>query len=122
MKKIAYLLTLVFCLSLIPFSPLAAQPLVNWSGMWETDWGKLTLYQVGDKVTGNYEHDQGKVVGYVKGNILVGTWSEAPSYSAPKDAGDLKWVLAGDGKSFSGNWCYGSYNGSWNGSWEASKN
>lgn len=49
----------------------------------------MQLQQSGDQVTGNYSHDQGRIDGTAFGSQLVGTWSEAPSYSPPDDGGDL---------------------------------
>jgi len=88
-----------------------------WEGDWKTEqWGKLYLFQEGNKVTGEYEHDNGKLVGAVSGGTLTGTWSEAPSYSPPDDAGDVELTMAPGGNSFTGRWRYGS-SGDWDGTW-----
>ena len=55
----------------------------TWGGMWDTNWGPMRLQQVGDRVTGNYTHDQGRITANVVGNKLIGTWSEYPTYSPP---------------------------------------
>lgn len=78
--------------------------------------GSMDLQMSGNSVTGTYPHDQDRIQGTISGNKLIGTWSEAPSYSPPNDAGDLEFVMSDDRKSFSGNWRYGS-NGGWSGSW-----
>jgi hypothetical protein len=83
-----------------------------WNGTWETNFGQLELQQVGDFVHGTYTHDQGKIEATVSGDKLIGTWSEAPSYGAPSDAGDFEFIMSEDCKSFSGTWRYGSA-GSW---------
>ena len=90
-----------------------------WNGTWKTDWGTLVIKQSGNIVTGTYTHDNGKIKGKVYNNQVVGTWSEAPSYKAPKDAGNIKFTISADGKSFSGTWTYGS-NGS-GGKWIGTK-
>jgi hypothetical protein len=92
-----------------------------WSGSWDSDWGVMVFNQNGDQVTGTYPHDNGKIKGTVSGNTLTGTWSEAPSYNPPNDAGDVVFTLAADGKSFSGNWRYGSGTGKWDGIWDATR-
>jgi hypothetical protein len=74
------------------------------------------LQQSGDTMTGTYTHDQGRIHGTVSGSRLIGTWSEAPSYSPPNDAGDFEFTLSNDCATFSGNWRNGS-TGSWSGSW-----
>jgi ribosomal protein L13 len=81
----------------------------------------MTLAQNGDKVTGTYIHDDGKVVGTVSGNTLTGTWSESPSYNPPDDAGDFVLTLSADGKTITGNWRYGSNTGTWDGTWEGTR-
>ncbi|MBD3362865.1 hypothetical protein GF362_04040 [Candidatus Dojkabacteria bacterium] len=76
------------------------------SGTWDTDWGKMTLTQSENSVTGNYEHDQGKIEGTFDGSFASGTWSEAPSYSPPTDAGKFEWTFTGCDH-FEGKWGYG---------------
>jgi len=92
----------------------------DWSGTWETNWGTMYLTQSSGKVTGTYAHDEGKIVGYISknmiGNILAGTWSEAPTYSPPNDGGDIQWTMSSDFNSFTGYWRYGS-SGDWSGEW-----
>ena len=92
-----------------------------WTGSYDTEWGTMTLVQNGDKVTGTYIHDDGKVVGTVSGNTLTGTWSESPSYNPPDDAGDFVLTLSADGKTITGNWRYGSNTGTWDGTWEGTR-
>ena len=92
-----------------------------WTGSWDSDWGIMEFTQTGDKVTGTYTHDNGKIEGTVSGNTLTATWSESPTYKPPKDAGDVVITIAADGKSFSGNWRYGSGTGKWDGAWEAKR-
>lgn len=102
-------------------SPAATSAPTPWTGSWDSNWGVIELTQNGDKVTGTYPHDSGKISGTVSGNTMTGTWSESPSYSPPKDGGDLVLTIADDGKSFGGNWRYGSGTGKWDGEWDAKK-
>lgn len=82
----------------------------SWTGEWDTnDNGyKMYLKQTGDRVTGTYPYDEGKIEGRVVGNKLIGTWSEAPTYKPNRDAGDIEFTMSADGKSFTGKWRYGS--------------
>lgn len=101
-----------------------ASPALDWAGTWETNWGIMHLSQSAGQVTGTYEHDDGKIVGYISknlsGNILIGTWSESPSYAPPNDAGDIEWVMSPDFNSLEGNWRYGS-SGEWDGTWTGTR-
>jgi hypothetical protein len=49
--------------------------------------------------------------------MLVGTWSEEPTYSAPDDSGYFKFKMSADTNSFTGEWCKGTtgVDGTWNG-------
>ncbi len=58
-----------------------AMPYGGFSSNIDGDWncgefGTVVLEQSGDKVAGTYGED-GKIIGVVKGNRFVGTWSEA---------------------------------------------
>lgn len=90
----------------------------NWSGKWEdTVYGELIITQNGSIVTGTYPHDSGKVTATAAGNMLYGTWAEAPSYTPPNDGGDFEFVMSEDGMSFIGHSRYGSNDvwRTWNG-------
>jgi hypothetical protein len=94
----------------------------SFTGTWKTDWGLMTLTQSGSRVTGTYEHDSGRITGIVQDSVIRGTWSEAPSYAPPDDAGDVILTISSDCKSFTGNWRYGTtgaYGSSatWSGGW-----
>ena len=90
----------------------------TWEGEWDSNWGHMILTQSGSTVTGTYTHDSGRITATVSGNKLSGTWSEAPSYSPDRDAGDIEFIMSSDGKTFSGSWGYGSNlsAGTWTGS------
>lgn len=82
----------------------------SFAGDWDTSWGVVTLRVDGERVSGSYPHDGGRISGVLSagGRVLTGTWSENPSYSAPHDAGSLVFTLAPDGGSFQGLWWYGA--------------
>lgn len=112
------------CTATVTVTVNAAQAVYkNWEGTWNTNWGLMQLTQSAGKVTGSYEHDNGKIEGNISknltGDILVGTWSEEPSYTPPDDAGDLEFIMSSDLNSFTGNWRYGS-SGSWSG-WKGTR-
>jgi hypothetical protein len=76
----------------------------------------MHLTQSGSGVTGNYSYDKGKITGSLSGFTLTGKWSEAPTYSAPRDAGDIVFTLSSSCGRFDGKWRYGS-NGTWKEDW-----
>jgi hypothetical protein len=78
----------------------------DFEGDWQTTWGVLTIKMNGQRLTGTYPHDQGRIDGTVSedGTTFTGTWSEAPSYSLPNDAGPLVLRLSQDKSSFDGQW------------------
>jgi hypothetical protein len=100
----------------------------DWTGTWDTNWGTMVLTQSAGTVTGTYTHDDGKITGGISknlsGNILVGTWSEEPTYKPYRDAGDIEFIMAPDRDSFTGKWRYGfadNWNDDWDGSWVATR-
>jgi hypothetical protein len=102
-----------------------------WTGKWETTFFRYggsvhttiwDLKQVQSNVTGTYDWDDGKITckqsktsGY-----MIGTWSEAPTYQPPDDAGDLELQQSVDGNRFTGKWRYGS-SGDWVGEWNGKR-
>lgn len=121
MKRLFFnvILILALCMAGMPLGQTAMAAdlgTYSWAGEWDTNWGDMVLTQTGSKVTGSYTYDNGRIDGTVSGNVLSGTWSEAPSYAPPHDAGEVEFVMSDDGKSFTGKWRYGS-EGDW-GNWE----
>ena len=98
-----------------------AAPAFQIAGTWKTSSGTMTLQQEGNRITGEYSHDHGRIEGILDGHILTGRWSEAPSYAPPKDAGALEFEFSEDGNSFKGNWRYGFEEGRWNGGWKGTR-
>lgn len=89
-------------------------PATGWAGTWDTNWGTMVLTQTGDQVSGTYTWDSGQINGTISGNVLTGTWAEAPTYNPPDDAGDVVLTISPDGQTLSGQWRYDS-TGSWYG-------
>jgi hypothetical protein len=71
-------------------------------GTWFTDFGEMRLTQQGNKVSGTYDYDGGKLTGTVTENVLRFQWTQA---SGSKGSG--RFLLAADGKSFNGYWYRG---------------
>ena len=95
---------------------------INIAGKWQTNFGVMHLHLKDNfYVTGSYTHDSGKLRGKLIGNRLHCTWSEAPSYRPPKDAGDCLFIFSPNGRSFSGKWRYGFGTGKWDGNWSGYK-
>jgi hypothetical protein len=89
-----------------------------WEGTWASpEWGTMVLTQSGTSVSGTYTHDAGRITGSVSGNVLTGTWTEAPTRAGPKDAGPFRFTMSSDLRSWSGTWQYadGSGGGNWTG-------
>jgi len=105
-------------LVIIPLRLRAEHPA---DGVYDTNFGALTLEVRGNKVSGSYPHDAGKIEGVLEGNKLIGKWSEAPSYQPPRDAGEIEFVFPPNFKSFAGRWRYGFGGKEWGGDWHGVK-
>ncbi len=47
------------------------------SGVWDTEWGKMTLTQSqSGEVAGTYEHMKGRLKGTLKDTVLAGDWKQ----------------------------------------------
>ena len=102
-----------------------------WTGKWETTFFRYggqshkttwELKQVEINITGTYDRDNGKIncKQSKTSGLMVGTWSEAPTYKAPDDAGDIELQQSTDGNSFTGKWRYGT-SGDWVGEWNGKR-
>jgi uncharacterized Zn-binding protein involved in type VI secretion len=80
----------------------------------------MYLFQSGSGVTGNYTWDKGKLEGSLSGLTFTGRWLEAPSYSEPRDAGDVEFIFSDDCTSFKGKWRYAS-KGNWIEDWNGTR-
>ena len=83
----------------------------NASGVYETDYSKMTLQQSGNTVTGTYEHSDGRIEGTIVGNTLTGWWYQN------NGKGRIVFVFNGNFSAFSGRWSYENAEPSeaWNG-------
>ncbi len=77
---------------------------MDWTGTWETNYGKVELRQANDAVTGAYVLKQGRINGQALDDKLVGQWAEAPSYTPPNDSGEFEIRMDQSGRSFKGKW------------------
>lgn len=85
---------------------------VDFTGTWATYFGNMVLNQSGERVTGTYDNNRGRIHGEVSNRTFRGKWLEAPSYSEPADGGDIEFELSRDGLTFTGRWRTGSQ-GEW---------
>jgi hypothetical protein len=76
---------------------------LNFTGTWDSSFGKMTLKQSGKSVTGSYDYYSGEIKGEIKddGNLYF-TWTQ----KNPDKRGTGFFKLSSDGKSFSGSWDY----------------
>ncbi|NUN07786.1 MAG: hypothetical protein HUU54_01260 [Ignavibacteriaceae bacterium] len=83
----------------------------NVSGVYATDFGKMTLHQNGNSVTGTYEHSSGKIEGTLNGTTLTGRWKQS------NGSGKFIFNFKTDFSDFTGKWGYNEETptGSWNG-------
>jgi hypothetical protein len=81
-------------------SSTAFSQTISWSGVWNTNFNKMMIDQRGDRVSGTYEHSNGRIEGVVSGNKLTGTWIQS------NGKGKFVFSLSSDGKSFTGKWGY----------------
>lgn len=65
--------------SIIPASAQAGDAGFPISGKWNTDFGLAEFTESGDKVTGSYLFENGKIVGNRSGNRLTGQWTQSKS-------------------------------------------
>ncbi len=79
----------------------AAHAANTWAGVWNSDFGRLTMDAGG---AGSYEgFSPGTVSGGVDGNVNKGTWQQP---GTPPKGGTYTFTLSGDGRSFTGTWAY----------------
>ena len=75
----------------------------SWSGIWETDYGRMMLMQNGTEVSGVYGDKEYKISGTSTGNKLVGIIDEGGA-----DQGEVEFIMSSGGSAFSGKWRYRS--------------
>jgi len=79
----------------------------DWSGTWSTQWrdggARISLQQDGDRVTGDYTPQDGRIEARVNGNRLIGRWIE------PGARGGFEFTLAPNGRTFTGRFDNGEW-------------
>ncbi len=98
------LVSSLLCLCVILAPTSSAHALANtWAGTWQTTFGTMTLDAAGN---GTYSYCSGTLTGAsISGNTLSGTWTENRSGGcggSREASGPFQFVLAADGRSFSG--------------------
>ena len=85
----------------------------TWAGTWDSTFDGdgsrhvMILVQINETVTGTYAYNEGRILGTVQGNHLVGKWFENGGVESDRDSGPIDWVLSTNGNSFEGTWAYG---------------
>jgi hypothetical protein len=139
-------ISLVFALMPVAVPAVGADDVAcDWTGTWDTCWGKMELVQTGNDVTGtasltlpkrtnlnrSYKQDKGdKILGRVFDNALRGVWLRYPN-DPPENAGNIVFIISEDCSSFDGKWQYGlreygeekwdSSSSNWDGNWTGSR-
>jgi len=94
-------------------------PTIDTTGTWNTNFNKMSLLQTGFNVSGEYEFNDGNLIGVIFGDTMTGTWYEDEDKDGNYELiGKFSFVFSKDGTSFKGNWGYGksfSNGGLWNG-------
>jgi hypothetical protein len=85
----------------------AGEPECDVSGTWKDSFGTLFLRMTpGGSVSGNYTWQNGTLTGVMDGAWLNGTWSEEPTFAAPRDAGRYAFEFDAGCTSFRGTYFY----------------
>lgn len=85
---------------------------INFSGIWDSDFGSMELKQTGDQVVGSYSNQLGSITGTVEDRKLIFNWKD-PLYST----GWGRFEISDDGDSIIGVWGLGEASeakGKWN--------
>lgn len=72
----------------------------NTSGVYNTDFKEMTLSQTGNKVTGTYKHNNGRIDGTLNGRTLTGLWVQDNS------KGKFIFEFNSDFTGYTGKWGY----------------
>lgn len=110
-------------MSSTPDDEQASTPSVNecWTGTFHSEeFGYVALKQNGKQLTGKYDWDDGTLSGTHSGQIAEGEWSESPTYQAPYDAGQFKFVMQPNCNFIHGSWRYGT-SGEWQDNWDMTR-
>ena len=85
--------------------------IANIAGIYKTDFNDMTLTINGNRVTGTYKHNEGKIEGVLTNNKLVGTWTQT------NGKGNFEFNFNSDFSAFTGKWGYNNSvpNSKWNG-------
>ena len=83
----------------------------GFEGRWDTNYGVVDLARTeGGTFVGGWDQDGGRLVGTLSpdGRTLRASWSSAPSYRPPREAGTVTFTLTDDGRTIDGTWGYGN--------------
>jgi len=100
-------MVLLFCIAACIVKPAGAQDGredFNWSGIWETSYGRMELSQVGNRIVGFYEPNFGRVYGIARGRVCDLDWSVV--IDGVSSGGTAQFKLLADDISFEGDWSF----------------
>ena len=92
--------------------PAGPPPKVDVSGIYQTNYGPLSIVQEGDSVAGCYDHDNGTLAGIINGRVMQFEWREDKG----RQTGAGIMVISMKSDALSGIWFkHGRLRGEWSG-------
>lgn len=92
---------------------------IDTTGTWNTNFNTMYLRQTGFNVSGEFEFNNGKILGVIYGDTMTGNWyQDIDKDGIYNTIGTFIFVFSRDNTSFKGTWGYGdspSNGGLWNG-------
>ena len=101
-------LSLLALLTILLLGTVKAQTI---TGVYDSDFNEMTLQINGNKVTGTYKWNDGRIEGMLSGHTLTGRWTQSNA------KGRLVFVFNSDFSAFTGKWSYNDAepNSKWDG-------
>ena len=101
-----FILVMLFCF--LSVSELTAQDI---SGVYKTEWVKITFLQKGSSFTVRYPLNNGRIEGTLEGRVLTGRWYQS------NGSGRIRFEFNSDSSAFTGKWSRGDAEplSAWNG-------
>jgi hypothetical protein len=99
------------------------QKACRFEGNWNSTWGGVTFTGKDNAIKAKF-NNQKEIEGVASGRMLMGAWTEHPTFRAPDDAGNINLIISEDCQSISGDWRYGfetENNGWYINEWKATK-
>ncbi|MBO3444170.1 hypothetical protein [Clostridium sp. CCUG 7971] len=94
---------------------------LNISGDWNANIGNIRFVQNGGVALGSYKLGKASMEGRIIGNVFIGKWYEAGSYSCPYDSGNVQLIFSTNARVFEGYWSYCNENFNYTNVWKGVK-